>query len=70
MSVKQGSPAEAANFQAGDIVEKFGDARITDFQSLVRAVADTMPGERVEVWVYRQGKSHILKVEIGREDDL
>tara|TARA_R110002049_G_scaffold4601_3_gene31758 strand:- start:14230 stop:15327 length:1098 start_codon:yes stop_codon:yes gene_type:complete len=67
--VKPGSPAEAAEFKQGDIVIQFGDVRVTDFQSLVNAVSDTMPGERVDVWVDRQGKKYRLDVEIGREDD-
>lgn len=65
--VTPGSPAEVAGFQVGDIVEKFGDVAITDFNSLRAAVADTMPGERLWCWVRRGERGLRLSVEIGRE---
>jgi serine protease Do len=64
--VVPGSPAEAAGFREGDIVERFGDLDITDFQSLRSGVEDTMPGERVWVWIRRGDKRLRLSVEIGR----
>ncbi len=67
--VRPGSPAEEAGFEPGDIVEKFGDVTISDFSSLKRAVSDTMPGERLMVWIQRNGRSMRLRVEIGRADD-
>ena len=67
--VRKGSPAEAAGFKPGDIVYQFGDVPITDFQSLVRAVSDTMPGEQVRVRVNRQGRDLRLRVEIGRNEN-
>ena len=67
--VKQGSPASKAGMKPGDIVEQFGDVVLSDFASLKAAVADTMPGERIRVWVNRGGKRFELKVEIGREDE-
>lgn len=68
VDVKPNTPAEAAGFRRDDIVEEFGDALITDFDSLKRAVADTMPGERVVVWVNRGGQRMKLFVEIGRAE--
>lgn len=65
--VNPGSPADIAGFREGDIVEKFGDVEITDFQSLRAAVADTMPGERLKCWVRRQESRYQINVEIGRE---
>jgi len=64
--VVAGSPAEAAGFREGDIVERFGDVDITDFQSLRNGVEDTMPGERISVWIRRGEKRLRLSVEIGR----
>lgn len=60
------SPAEAAGMKVGDIVEQFGDVVISDFESLREAVADTMPGERVNVWINRGGNRRRLSVEVGR----
>ncbi|GAA5508518.1 S1C family serine protease [Novipirellula caenicola] len=66
--VRKGSPAEDAGLMVDDIVERFGDVKVTDFGSLIKAVADTMPGERVEVWVNRSNQRVRVVVEIGRED--
>jgi len=68
-TVKENSPAAIAGFEPGDIVEQFGDVMISDFKSLVSAVADTMPGEQVRVWVNREGRRVRLKVEIGRHQE-
>jgi len=66
--VKPNSPAKKAGMYSGDIIEQFGDVAIPDFPSLITAVADTMPGERVSVWVNRDGKRYRLTIEIGRAD--
>ena len=68
VEVKPNTPAAAAGFRENDIVEEFGDALITDFESLKRAVADTMPGERLVVWISRGGQRMKLYVEIGRAE--
>ena len=67
--VKRNSPAAKSGMKQGDIVEQFGDVVISDFKSLKAAVADTMPGERVPVWINRQGQRLRVIVEIGRDDD-
>lgn len=68
--VSSGSPADEAGIEAGDVVERFGDLQITGFESLKNAVSDTMPGERVKVWVRREGNLVPMVVEIGRADDF
>lgn len=69
VEVKPGSPAESAGFQADDVVERFGDVAISDFESLRSAVADTMPGEQVAVRIRRDGERVRVIVEIGRADE-
>lgn len=66
LRVAAGSPADDAGFRQGDVVRRFGDVAITDFSSLTKAVSDTMPGERVEVWLSRNNQSLRIVVEIGR----
>ncbi len=66
LKVREGSPAEKAGLEAGDVVIRFGKKAITDFQSLKQAVADTMPGERVAVIARRDGQTIQLVIEIGR----
>ncbi len=68
-SITPGSPAEAAGLQAGDRIEMFGDKQIIDFESLQEAVADTMPGERVRVWLRRGDQMLRVTIEIGRHDE-
>jgi S1-C subfamily serine protease len=67
--VHRGSAAADAGIKSGDIIEQFGDVPIGTFDALKAAVSDTMPGERVGVWINRQGKRIRLRVEIGREED-
>jgi len=69
IDVKPGSPAEAAGLRSQDIVEEFGDVDISDFASLRDAVADTMPGERIAVWIRRGDELIKVMVEIGRADE-
>ncbi len=64
--VTEGSPAEQGGLQPNDVIEQFGEKGITDFQSLKDAVADTMPGERVPIWVVRGDRRIRVVVEIGR----
>jgi len=69
LAVSPGSPADEAGMQAGDVVELFGESSITDFESLKNAVADTMPGERVRIWLRRDGRPLQVTVVIGRADN-
>lgn len=64
--VRSGSAAMKAGIEQGDIIKKFGDRKITDFQSLKDAVAETMPGENVRVQALREGSIVFFRVVIGR----
>jgi len=64
--VRTSSAAEKAGIQEGDIIKEFGDRKITDFQSLKAAVAETMPGENVRVRGQRDGRPVFFRVVIGR----
>ncbi|MEL7336580.1 MAG: trypsin-like peptidase domain-containing protein, partial [Planctomycetota bacterium] len=67
--VTPGSPAAKAGLKSEDIVLRFGATRISDFKSLLDAVAQTMPGEQVRVRVQRELRILDLNIEIGRQDD-
>lgn len=62
-----GSPAEAAGLRAGDVIERFGDVEISDFNSLKDAVDDTMPGEQVRIRLRRDTSVLRVVLEIGRD---
>lgn len=64
--VKVDSPAEVAGIKVGDVIEQFGDVAISDFESLTAAISDTMPGERVQIWIKRGGEHSKRIIEIGR----
>ena len=64
--VRPNSAANKAGIQEGDIIKEFGDRKITDFQSLKAAVAETMPGENVRVRGQRDGRPVFFRVVIGR----
>ncbi|KAA5539353.1 PDZ domain-containing protein [Roseiconus nitratireducens] len=67
IDVKEGSPAEQGGLLPEDVVEQFGEKMISDFNALKDAVADTMPGERVPIWVKRGATRVRVIVEIGRD---
>lgn len=67
--VSPGSPADRAGIEVGDIILEFGDDDITDFGSLAEAVSQTMPGERVKLWVNRNGSRLGLTLEVGRAEE-
>jgi serine protease Do len=58
-------PADKAGIQAGDIVVEFNGKPVESMRALPRLVADTPPGETVEVIVLRDGERVTLALEIG-----
>src|SRR5688500_11315562 len=62
-------PAEKAGIKAGDIVIQFAGKAVEDMRSLPQLVADTPPGDVVEVTVMRDGKEVKLQVEVGLLDE-
>lgn len=63
-SVSKGSPAYKAGFEQGDIITKFGGMKVTDVNQLRNLVANTAPGQTLDVEVYRAGKAKSLSVKV------
>jgi serine protease Do len=63
--VTRDGPAASAGIESGDIVLKFGDVEIEDFNQLKNRVAATAPGTTVDVLVWRNGERMTIPVEIG-----
>src|SRR5262245_47142146 len=59
------SPAAKAGLQNGDIVTKIGDTDIKDVAGLTAAVAGHKPGDKLTLWVMRDGKEQKLEVTLG-----
>ena len=63
--VEEGSPAEKAGIEAGDIITQFDGKAIDKPADLPRSVGNTKPGSRVGVTVFRRGASKDLMVTVA-----
>jgi len=63
--VKPGSPAEKAGIKVGDVIVKFGDDQVTNFDSLIALVGLRRPGEKVEVTVLRRKEKVVVTLTVG-----
>ncbi len=66
--IKSGSPAEKAGLKQGDIILRFAGKEIKDARQLQLVVADTAIGQKVDVEIYRDGKSRNISVTLGNMD--
>ena len=60
-------PAQKAGLKRGDIVTKFDGKKVKDMVEFRTAVAETEPGSKVRIEVYRDGKTKTVKVEVGTQ---
>ena len=65
-SVVEGSPAEKAGVQKGDVIVAVNEQPVVAPPELTRRIVGTSPGTRVELSVVRKGKPFKLPVELGR----
>jgi serine protease Do len=63
--VEEGSPAEKAGIEAGDIITRFDGKPIEKPADLPRAVGNTQPGTQVALTVFRRGVTQDLKVTVA-----
>ncbi len=63
--VEEGSPAEKAGIEAGDIITKFDGKAIDKASDLPRLVGNTKPGSRVGLTVFRRGASKELNITVA-----
>jgi serine protease Do len=63
--VEEGSPAEKAGIEAGDIITRFDGKPIEKPADLPRAVGNTKPGSQVVLTVFRRGATQDLKVTVA-----
>jgi hypothetical protein len=54
--VRPGSPAERAGLRAGDVIIRFGAVTVKTLNDFTFALRGQRPGERVEVWLLRDGR--------------
>ncbi|MCF3642584.1 Do family serine endopeptidase [Rhizobium sp. TRM95111] len=61
-----GSPGEKAGIRQGDVITALDGDTVKDPRDLARRVAEIEPGKKVDVTLWRGGKSETLSVEIGK----
>ena len=68
-SVEKASPAEAAGLKAGDVVLKLDGKAIDRSSDLARRIAETKPGTKATLEVWRDGAAKELAVTVGEAKD-
>ena len=63
--VDEGSPAANAGLQQGDVITSYNGKPVTDNNQLRNAVASTQPGTRVNLEVFRNGRTEPLQATVG-----
>jgi serine protease Do len=63
--VEQGSPAEKAGLEPGDIITRFDGKPIEKAADLPRMVGNTKPGSKVALTVYRRGSAKELSLTVA-----
>lgn len=63
--VSEGSPAEKAGLQRGDVIIEFDGKEVNEPSQLRNMVANTPPGETKELKIIRESEARTLKVTIG-----
>ncbi|MCD8379504.1 MAG: trypsin-like peptidase domain-containing protein [Lachnospiraceae bacterium] len=64
-SVTEGSPADEAGLQAGDVITKVDDTEITGSSDLVTAISKTSGGDEIALTVNRSGETMTITVTVG-----
>jgi putative serine protease PepD len=64
-AVTPGSPAEAAGIKSGDIIVAIGDTTIDKEHPLNAVLAQSAPGDKVDLKVLRDGKTLTISVTLG-----
>ncbi|OCW55785.1 Do family serine endopeptidase [Hoeflea olei] len=59
------TPAEKAGIKAGDVVTAVNSDTVKGPRELAKMIAGFDPGEKVDITVWRNGKSETIKVELG-----
>jgi predicted metalloprotease with PDZ domain len=68
--VREGSPAEKAGLQGGDVLVEFGGHEITDLYAYTYALREFKPGDEIEVVVLRNGERITFKATLSSSPTL
>jgi len=70
LSVADGSPADKAGIQKGDIITKFDGAAIKEYTMLEDFIMNTAPGDEVTVEIYRSGRYYTTDITVGSNNAI
>lgn len=62
-------PAKDAGVLPGDVILSFDGKNVPDTRSLIKEVGNAAVGKKVELGLYREGKTKTLEVVLGRRED-
>ena len=65
LSVMDGSPADEAGIEKGDIITEFNGTKISEYQIFENLVSQSSPDETVTLKIYREGKYYNVSLKIG-----
>lgn len=68
--IVDGSAAQTAGLQEGDIVKRVGDTEVSTFGELAKAVKSHKPGEDVEIELVRDGQVQTVSAELGQREGI
>ena len=67
--VMENSPAQAANFQEGDVIVKVNGEEITSSRKLTRLISEIAPDHTAKIVVLRVGSERELNATIGKRPE-
>lgn len=69
LEVNDGSPAQKAGIQAGDVILSFDGKDISEMRFLPRMVAETKIGKSCDVEIWRDGKKRDVSIVLGELEE-
>lgn len=70
MEVSEGSPAEKAGLQKGDIITRVNDIKVKGPDDLFETIGKFQPATKVQIHILRNGVSSTLNVELEKNKNL
>lgn len=64
--VMEGSPAENAGLQKGDVIVRFGNEDVTSVRKLTRLLGEVSPDHQVKLTVFRGGSEREIAATVGK----